>query len=339
MPTVDLHVHVAAKDVPGCKVSPATMALPAFTYMVAANGISPVDLVRDFDATICDHILNVVRTSRTVDKCVLLALDALYRDGIPDMDASHVVVSNEYVRELVRANRDQTLFGASLNPNIGHDRGRDRVMELVDGDPPAALFKLLPNVQLVQPELPDHDWFYELLAENEVPLLCHSGPEYAIPVPRPKRRNQRLGDPRTLQRALDIGVKVIVAHAGTRFFPWDDVDYLDELAELMAEADRNGAWQLYADISALCVDTRWDILDEVVAAIPGHRMVLGSDYPVPVSDSPKRVWMSDEDLEDLEAANDTKNAIDKNVRLLRLWKFDAGAGRRAWDLLSPKATV
>ncbi|MGH7480280.1 MAG: hypothetical protein ACREJ8_11945, partial [Candidatus Methylomirabilales bacterium] len=74
---IDMHIHIASKERPDCKVSNAMLSLPAFAYMVVANGINPLDLAQHFDQTIRDHILGVLNASTTVKKGVLLALDAV----------------------------------------------------------------------------------------------------------------------------------------------------------------------------------------------------------------------------------------------------------------------
>jgi predicted TIM-barrel fold metal-dependent hydrolase len=308
------------------------LSLPAFAYMVVANGINPLDLAQRFDQTIREHILGALNASTTVNKGVFLALDATYsEDGRRLEEESHFIVSNDYVRELA-ATHPKVLFGASVHPNRGREAGLVEINRCMQGNPRAVLFKWIPNSQVIDPSDPRHTWFYERLAELGVPLLCHAGPEYAIPIPDPQGDHQRLGDPRKLRLALDVGVTVIVAHAATRFFPLEPYHYLDELAAMMQEADRNGRWKLYTDISAMCVLCRVGTIGQVLEKIPPNRMVLGSDYPVPVNDMPPGLVGNLTFEEYLEIIR-IQNPIEKNYRQLLAMGFPASAGTKAAEIL------
>jgi predicted TIM-barrel fold metal-dependent hydrolase len=331
LPVIDVHVHVAAKNAAGCAVSRAMEREPAFIYMLLADRVSRAALRRDFDSTIREHILGAVAGASSVDRVVLLALDAPFgEDGRRLEGHSHLVVSNEYVRALARAN-PKVLVGASVNPNRGPAEGRRELEDCLGGDPPAALVKVLPNCQLVEMDDPRHDWFYETLAQRGVPLLCHTGPENTIPVPPPADRHQRLGDPRRLRRALDIGVTVIAAHCAMRVFPFQD-DHLGDLAAMMREAEENGRWRLFADVSAMCLICRIGTVGRVLESIPGERMILGSDYPVPVSDMPPVVFR-DLSLQEYLGLLHLRNPIEKNVRQLLAMGFPGAMLTRAAELI------
>jgi hypothetical protein len=176
-PVIDIHIHIAAKNEPGCKVSRELESETAFIYMLLADRVKRSALRRDFDGTIRDHILGALAGAPSVDYGVVLALDAAYgEDGRRLEKHSHLVVTNEYVRNLAKAN-PKMLVGASVHPNRGPAEGRDELERCLDDEPPAALLKLLPNSQVIDVGEPRHDWFYEVLAERGVPLLCHTGPE------------------------------------------------------------------------------------------------------------------------------------------------------------------
>lgn len=329
---IDMHIHIASKERADCKISDTMLTLPAFAYMVLANKINPIDLALRFDETIREHILGALNGSSTVEKGVLLALDAMYSDdGRRLEEESHFIVSNDFVRELA-ATHPKVLFGASVHPDRGREAGLDEINRCLQEDPRAVLFKWVPNSQLIDPGDRRHTWFYERLAEAGVPLLCHTGPEYAIPVPDPQADHQRLGDPTKLKLALDVGVTVIVAHAATRFFPFEPYHYLDELTAMIHEADRNGRWKLYVDISAMCVLCRVGTVDQVLEKIPPHRMVLGSDYPVPVNDMPP-VLVKDLTFEEYLEIVKIENPIEKNYVQLLAMGFPALAGTKAAELL------
>jgi predicted TIM-barrel fold metal-dependent hydrolase len=334
-PVIDVHIHVAAAREPGCAVSSELRRQPAFGYMLLADRVSLRALRRDFDGTIRGHIVGTLDGAPSVDFGVVLALDAVYgEDGRRRDEASHLVVANDYVARLAREH-PKVLFGASVHPDRGRTAGRAELDRCLGGDPPAALVKWLPNVQLIDPAQRRHDWFYEALAEAGVPLLCHTGPENAVPVPPPVDGHQRLGDPRRLRRALDIGVTVIAAHAAMRVFPFQD-DFLPDLAAMMREAERNGRWRLYTDVSAMCLPCRLGTVGRVLESIPGERMILGSDYPVPVSVMPPSV-MTRLSLEAYLALLAVANPIERNYRQLLAMGFPSSIGTRGAEIIPAAA--
>jgi predicted TIM-barrel fold metal-dependent hydrolase len=328
-PGTDIHIHIAARERPDCKVSNQMLAMPAFAYMITANGINPVELTQHFDKTIAAHILGKLSGAPTVERGVLLAIDWVFQsDGTRDDAASHFVVSNDYVRELAKQN-PKILFGASINPNRGERAGMQELERCLDKTSglTAVLVKWVPNAQVIDPNPTDHrhDWFYKALATHNLPLLCHTGPEWAIPVPK---GDQVLGDPRLLQRALDLGVKVIAAHAATRFFPTDKYDYVDQLAEMMKRSPN-----LYADLSAMCVWCREiDTIKRVKDLIPSDRMILGSDYPIPVNDM-LLSFMKGIPFEDALKIGTTKNPLERNYRQLIAMGFPQSIGTKAAQVL------
>ncbi len=332
---IDVHVHIAARDHPGCRVSRAMQRQPAFAFMLLADGVGREELRRDFDGAIAAWIAGAIEGAPGVDRAVVLALDAIYsEDGVRHEDGSHLVVGNDYVRAVVRAH-PKALFGASVHPDRGPAAGREELARCLFGDPPAALVKWIPNSQLIDPSEPRHDWFYEELAAAGVPLLCHAGPEHAVPVPPPARAHQRLGDPRRLRRALDVGVTVIVAHAATRVFPFEE-DHLGDLAGMMGEADSNGRWRLFADVSAMCLWPRITVVPRVLSALPAERMVLGSDVPIPIADMPPRLARSASAAE-RAAIRRIANPIEKNYRQLLAMGLPDSVGARAAELIPPRA--
>jgi hypothetical protein len=161
------------------------------------------------------------------------------------------------------------------------------------------------------------------------------GPENAVPVPPPVDEHQRLGEPRRLRRALDIGVTVIAAHSAMRLFPFQD-DHLGDLAAMMREAEENGRWRLYADVAAMCLPCRIGTVGRVLESIPGERMILGSDYPVPVRDMPATL-MEGLSLDEYLALLSVRNPIEKKVRQLLAMRFPATVGTRAAEVIPPPA--
>ena len=306
------------------------LEMPAFAYMVTANHINLIDLDLHFDKTIHDLIIGALNGASSVQKGVLLAMDGVFKsDGNPDDHNSHFIVTNDYVRELAKEN-PKVLFGASINPNRGEAAGMqelERCFDTTSGYKAPVLMKWVPNSQNIDPKDNRHDWFYKALAAHHLPLLCHTGPEYAIPVPK---GDQELGNPTRLQRALDLGVTVIAAHAATRFYPGDKYDYVADLADMM-----KGSRHLFADLSAMCVWCRaLDTIKRVKDLIPADRMILGSDYPIPVNDM-LLSFMTHPPLEEALRIAIIKNPIERNYQQLLAMGFPASIGTKAAEVLRP----
>src|SRR4030095_2793026 len=121
------------------------------------------------------------------------------------------------------------------------------------------------------------------LARTGIPLLTHAGHESAVDAAA-----QDLGNPLRLRRALDHGVRVIVAHCATRGSGVDldrgssgpRVPNFALFGRLMDEA-RYGAL-LHGDISAIVQRTRAaEALPALLVRADWHpRLLWGSDYPL-----------------------------------------------------------
>ena len=72
----------------------------------------------------------------------------------------------------------------------------------------ATMVKWLPNSMGIDPSDPLCDAYYDKMRELGLILLSHGGEEKAVDA----AEDQRLGNPLLLRRALDRGVRVIVAH-------------------------------------------------------------------------------------------------------------------------------
>ena len=128
------------------------------------------------------------------------------------------------------------------------------------------------------------DAFYRRLAELRLPLITHGGKEYAMDA----GEHQDLGNPLRLRRALEAGVRVVVAHCAA-MGSFRDLDRdgqpqarsFDLFLRLLGE----DAYEenLFADVSTLAhVHHGLGPLRELLKATElHHRLVYGSDYPLP----------------------------------------------------------
>jgi predicted TIM-barrel fold metal-dependent hydrolase len=226
---------------------------------------------RDIEAA----LVQTVNDTPELDAVAVLAFDRAYRpDGHPDYSNTHLYVSNDYVMELARKH-EKLLFAPSIHPYR-----RDAIKELercvAAG---AVLVKWLPIVQNIDPTDLRCFKFYEAMAHFNIPLLSHTGSEHALPC-----LNRNLAGPTLLAPALRRGVKVIMAHCGSRLLPWE-IDYTPTFMDMAKEYEH-----CYGDTAALNVPNRWYAMSAVMSdPVVRSKLIHGSDWPVPVMPSPHRI--------------------------------------------------
>jgi predicted TIM-barrel fold metal-dependent hydrolase len=287
---IDNHVHIAG---PGDKYPDDLYWSEMF-----ANGIGfkALKILKGWsfkevnDDFLRDELLRQIREAPDVDYVVLLAFDHVYQpDGSycgPNKsntgeNLTSLYVSNDYVNEL-RANNDKILLGISVHPFRDDaldelDRFKDRAVlckwiassQMIDFSDPASEAKL--------------EKFYKRLQEIKLPLLFHTGFETSIPASREDM--ERLNSPLFIEKALDLGVTVILAHCGCSYFDvLLDQDNVVQTVINMFQKQRGEAqnWNLYADISAIFSPFRKrKILDDIFKSIHPSKLIYGSDYPNP----------------------------------------------------------
>lgn len=145
----------------------------------------------------------------------------------------------------------------------------------------ARAVKWLPAAMGMDPADARCDAFYRVLAARGTPLIVHCGEEKAVR----GSDTQAYGNPLRLRRALDAGVRVVVAHCATLGSDRDDAGRsrpsFDLFLQLMAEP-RAGD-RLYGDISAITQRNRKAAcLRTLLEREDLHpRLLHGSDYPLP----------------------------------------------------------
>src|SRR5689334_8676795 len=282
---VDHHVHIAGLGVGGTNafVNPKMLTwrhpfhrLKLKVYMSSA-GVTDED---NADPQASTRLASLVASIKDHGKHRLLAFDKHYRrDGSVNLEKTEFYVPNEYVFAL--AERYPELFV----PNISVNPYRPDALSELDkwAKRGARVVKWLPNAMGIDPSDPKCDPFYEKMRELELILLSHGGEEKAVEA----EEDQKLGNPLLLRRALDHGVKVIVAHcAGLGSNEDLDrkdrklVDNFDLFLRLMDEKRYEGL--VFGEISAMTQFNRSEKLRTLLAREDLHeRLVNGSDYPLP----------------------------------------------------------
>ena len=330
---IDVHVHIGGvgDSGSGCRMSREFIFSFAFAAMLTTLKTTPFELG---DEKIKEVILGVITDSRKIDYSVLLALDGVYKNGRYIESESHLVVPNDYIIKIAAENR-RVFFGASVHPYRKKKEMLAEVKRCIDNG--AVLFKWIPSSQQIDPRDDRCIPFYETLAEENIPLLCHTGAELAVPTS--DHGANTLNDPRNLRKALRLGVKVIAAHCATPYLGGvlpADKDYFDELLGMLRVSEKKG-WALYADLSAFCTPTRIRYLKRICreverGALRADRFIYGSDFPIPIVDINffKEPMNVKELLKQMERG---QNALDRNYEILKKFGIHESIFTNAWDVL------
>ena len=317
---IDIHVHLGGPggDGSGCYWSKKFETTAAYLAMVLTTHslFKRVSLKR-----LQKLLLNEINKSKLVDKVVLLALDEVYdEEGTCHPELSHLVVPNRYLAQLAKQ-EERVLFGCSIHPY--HPYALSELDYCVRNG--AVLCKWIPSTQMINPAHEKCKPFYRKLAEYNLPLLVHAGPEYAIPTSKPKEFNE-FNNPKYLRTALEEGVTVIVAHCALPYFwildhPMYQKDYREFLRLFDESLKKN--WKLFADVSAICTPLRADYVSEIRRHIPPERLLFGSDYPIPILEfSYQQTKHFFRRLYNIIKVMLTQNPLDKNYTLIKNMGFD-----------------
>lgn len=283
---VDYHTHVAGIGTNGTNnfVNPKMRSWRhpfhrlKFAVYLSAAGV--VDVERA-DLEFAERLVRLVSHIEHHGKYRLLAFDKNYgRDGTANPAKTEFYVPNEYVFALAAEHPDLFDPVISVNPYR-----RDAVEELEKwARRGGRMVKWLPNAMGIDPSDEACDPFYRKMRELGLVLLSHGGEEKAVEA----EEDQRLGNPLLLRRALDHGVRTIVAHCAGLGYNED----LDDPARkrthnfrlfLRLLEDRRYDGLVFGDISAM---TQFNRIGEPLATVIGRadlhrRLVNGSDYPLP----------------------------------------------------------
>ena len=283
---IDHHVHVAGLGIGGTNTfvnrKMRTWAHPfhrlKFKVYMSSAGATNEDKA---DAQVIERLASLVGHIPGHGKHRLLAFDKHYRsDGSVSLEKTEFHVPNEYVFELARRYPDMFVPNISVNPYRP-----DAISELEKwAKHGARIVKWLPNAMGIDPSDPKCDPFYQKMKELDLILLSHGGEEKAVEA----EEDQKLGNPLLLRRALDHGVKVIVAHCAGLGSNEDldskdrkPVHNFDLFLRLMDEKRYEGL--VFGEISAM---TQFNRLGKPLLTILARddlhaRLVNGSDYPLP----------------------------------------------------------
>ena len=234
------------------------------------------------DNAYVDRMRNLVDGMRRGVKVLLFAFErAHHEDGTADLEHTMFHVPNEYARDVAKRHAGDFEWAASIHP---YRKDALEALEQAKRDGARAV-KCLPSAMGIDPASARCSAFYEFLSKNQIPLIAHAGLERAVL----GREAHDFGNPLRLRRALDAGVRVVVAHCASMGEDRDldrgaNGPYVNSFT-LFEKLMKVPSYQnlLYGDISAMTQMNRaGPALVKVIENADWHpRLLNGSDYPLP----------------------------------------------------------
>ena len=233
------------------------------------------------DRAYVERLLTLSQAFPAGSRWLLFAFEQAHDDaGRPERAATTLYVPDAYAAQVAARHAERFSWVASIHPY--HQAALARLDQAArDG---ALAIKWLPGAMNIDLRDARCRPFYDRLAQLGLPLIVHCGEEKAVP----GARRHELGNPLHVRAALDLGVRVIVAHCASLGEAIDsdrpsapEVPAFELFARLMAQPAYEGL--LWGDLSAVFQSNR---RAEVWQALLGRpdwhaRLLHGSDYPLP----------------------------------------------------------
>ncbi|MBF0417394.1 MAG: amidohydrolase family protein [Magnetococcales bacterium] len=232
------------------------------------------------DKQYIDRLLDLMSAFPPGAKVMLFAFDRAHDEAghsLPERSAFYV--PNAYARALAERHPSRFEWVASIHPYRS-----DAVAALEEAyDQGARAVKWLPPAMGIDPASPRCQPFYQAMARLGVPLITHAGEEKAV-----HGMNQTtFGNPLRLRRALDNGVRTVIAHCAS-IGEDEDFDHTNRHVPsftLFTRLMENPAHRdlLHGDISAITLRNRDPaVVRTLLERTEWHpRLLNGSDYPLP----------------------------------------------------------
>lgn len=282
----DCHVHLigTGDSDSGVWVNPDMQSLRhpvQYAQLKFFMNAACADESRGADASFVQRLVALHNGLAKDMRLMLLAFDYHYNEaGERVLALSPFHTPNEYAVRVAKDYPQRFEWIASVHPY------RQDCVEALEWavQHGARAVKWLPPAMGMNPGSPLCNRFYEAMARLDIPLLTHAGDEHAVH----GAGAQLLGNPLLLRRALDHGVRVIVAHCASQGSNPDidkgadasEVSNFDLFARLMDEPRYDDL--IYGDISAITQINRANVLDVLLKRTDWHpRLLNGSDYPLP----------------------------------------------------------
>ncbi len=211
-------------------------------------------------------------------KSMLFAFD-WFRDeqGMADSKSSIFHVPNEYAAKIAHQYPQYFEWVASIHP---YRADAIDALEQAHNEGACAI-KWLPTGMNIDPASPKCAKFYQKLHDLDMPIISHTGRESAVKV-----GNQAFGNPLKMRKALDSGVRVVLAHCASDGDD-EDIDNQNKIVksfDLFTRMMDTPAYQnlVFGEISAITLfNHAWVIKPLLSRTDWHHRLLNGTDYPLP----------------------------------------------------------
>jgi len=261
-------------------------------------------------------------------KSMLFAFD-WYRDtnGKPLKEHAIFHIPNSYAANVANTYPQHFEWVASIHPYRP-----DAIDALEQAKAQGArAIKWLPSGMGINPASKKCDAFYKKAAQLNIPIISHAGYERAV-----QGGDQSYGNPLKMRRALDAGVRVVLAHCASDGEDEDldngrkTVKSFDLFARLMDTPQY--AANLLGEVSAITLINHAWVIPHLLARKDWHaRLVNGSDYPLPavyplinLTQLQRMGLLSAGQLPFLQALK-SRNALLFDFAVKRLLRFDGHA--------------
>jgi mannonate dehydratase len=234
------------------------------------------------DQSYIERTHNLLDGMRPGAKLLLFAFDYHHNEtGEIVKKNSTFYLPNDYAAKTAKLHPQYFEWAASIHP-YRKDSVEALEHAVKDG---ARAVKWLPAAQGMNPASPLCDHFFDAMARHNLPLITHAGEEKAVH----GGDTQSFGNPLLLRRALDHGIRVVIAHCASLGQDRDldkgangpYVNSFDLFTRMMDDAKYGRLLQ--GDISAVTQRNRSvAVLKNIIQRSDWHdRLLNGSDYPIP----------------------------------------------------------
>jgi predicted TIM-barrel fold metal-dependent hydrolase len=230
------------------------------------------------DQSYIHRLVNISAEMPSGYKSMLFAFD-WFRDaaGKPLQDKSIFHIPNEYVAKIASEHSQYFEWVASIHPY--RPDALDALEQAKTNG--ARAIKWLPSGMGIDPASSKCDAFYKKAAALNIPIISHTGHESAV-----QGGDQAHGNPLRMRRALDQGVRVILAHCASDGHDKDldngnkRIKNIDLFTRIMNTPDYKTL--VFGEISALTLINHAWAIKQILERTDWHdRLLNGSDYPLP----------------------------------------------------------
>lgn len=230
------------------------------------------------DLSFIERIMHLSSEMPAGYKTMLFAFDWVHNtQGEPNNAHSIFHIPDAYAAQIVEKYPQYFEWVASIHPY------RPDAIDALESAKAkgARAIKWLPSGMGIDPSSPQCDKFYQKLHDLNMPIISHTGRESAV-----QGGDQSFGNPLHMRRALDAGVRVVLAHCAS---DGEDED-LDnggksiKSFELFTRLMDTPAYAnlVFGEISAVTLFNHSWVIKPLLKRQDWHnRLLNGSDYPLP----------------------------------------------------------